>query len=71
MLRRPLNNVSSLVMYEAVTWTSRKVDRRTIEALKVWIWRKIAGVSGIGRLRYEQGKKGDVRKYPTKKDKQA
>lgn len=40
-------------MYGTETWTLRNEDEKRIEALVIWIWRKLAGLSLVDRLRNE------------------
>lgn len=44
----------SVALYGAETWTLRKEDERRIEALEMWIWRKMEGVSWDEKVRNEE-----------------
>ena len=46
--------VWSVTLYGAETWTLRKEDEKRIEALEMWIWRKMEGVQWSDRVQNEE-----------------
>lgn len=45
--------VWSVALYGAETWTMRKEDERRIEALEMWIWRRMEKISWVEKVRNE------------------
>ena len=44
----------SVALYSAETWSLRKEDIRRIEALKMWIWRRIERISWTEKITNEE-----------------
>ena len=43
--------VFPIILYGAETWTIKNADRKTINAFKLWCWRKLLGVTYLDRKR--------------------
>ena len=43
--------VFPIILYGAETWTNKKACRKTIDALELWCWRKLLGVTYLDRKR--------------------
>ena len=54
----------SVALYGAETWTLRREDERRMEALEMWIWRKMEGIKWVDKVRNEEvlGRIGEERK---------
>lgn len=46
--------VWSVATHGAETWTLRKEDRRLLEALEMWIWRRMERISWTEKVRNEE-----------------
>ncbi|MGP1933413.1 MAG: hypothetical protein ACTS8P_01905, partial [Arsenophonus sp. NC-XBC3-MAG3] len=44
----------SVALYGAETWTLRKEDEKRIEALEMWIWRRMEGIKWNDKVRNEE-----------------
>jgi hypothetical protein len=56
----------SLALYDAETWTLRKVDQKYLDSSAVWCWRRMEKISWTNRVRNEnitQSQGGQ--EYPT------
>lgn len=42
--------IRSVLPYGAETWALRKVDTRRLEAMGIWLWRKIESISWEDRI---------------------
>jgi hypothetical protein len=44
----------SIALYDAETWTLRKVDQKYLENFEMWCWRRMEKISWIDRVRSEE-----------------
>lgn len=44
----------SVALYGAETWTMRKIDKKMLEVVEMWIWTKMEGIKWDERIRNEE-----------------
>ena len=46
--------VWSVLLYGSETWMMRKRNKNSIEALEMWIWKRMEGIKWIDKISYEE-----------------
>ena len=44
----------SVVLYTSQTWTMTQADRMRLEAMQMWIWRRMEKISGVDKTSNEE-----------------
>ena len=40
----------SVVLYASETWSMTQADRKRLEAMEMWIWRRMKKISWVGKI---------------------
>ena len=48
--RRVKSVLLSVVLYASETWSMTQADRKRLEAMEMWIWRRMEKISGVDKI---------------------
>jgi len=48
------NVLRSLILYAAESWTMNQADRKRLEAVEMWIWRRMEKISSVDKISNEE-----------------